>query len=52
MYVDRLTDEELDFVQYLIETLVPDLKESGNEETAKDFERCIDLIQSLRVRVP
>lgn len=30
-----------DFVQYLRETLIPDLRESGNDATAADFEACV-----------
>jgi flagellin-specific chaperone FliS len=34
-----------DFIRFLTETLIPDLKESGHEFTAKDFERAVRYMQ-------
>lgn len=33
-----------DFVEYLITTLIPDLKESGRDATAEDFETAVSMI--------
>lgn len=41
---------DLEFVAYLEETLIPDLKESGHDCTAEDFERCVDIIKRLTER--
>lgn len=32
---------KLNFIEYLQETLIPDLRESGKDATADDFETCI-----------
>lgn len=42
----RLTKARRDFADYLERTLIPDLKESGLEATAEDFEECVGLIRS------
>ena len=42
-----LTQEESNFVEWLQETLIPDLHDSGTHETAKDFEHCVEIIQRL-----
>lgn len=34
-----------DFLLYLEETLIPDLRESGHDATADDFERCVEMIR-------
>jgi len=34
-------DDKADFVEYLVENLIPDLKESGMEATAEDFESAV-----------
>lgn len=41
------TQEDKDFVVWLEQTLIPDLQDSGTEETAKDFERCVEIIRRL-----
>ena len=33
-----------EFVEYLVENLIPDLKESGMEATAQDFESAVFFI--------
>lgn len=38
---------EVDFVHYLQETLIPDLKVSGSDSTAQDFERCLEIMSHL-----
>jgi hypothetical protein len=38
--------EDKEFVDYLEQRLIPDLKESGKEATAEDFERCVSLLRS------
>ena len=35
-----------EFIKYLKNTLIPDLRKSGQEFTAYDFETCIDLIEN------
>ncbi len=39
--------DDSEFVAYLEETLIPDLRESGHECTAEDFERCVAIIRRL-----
>ena len=34
-------DDKDDFVEYLVTNLIPDLKESGMEATAEDFESAV-----------
>ncbi len=34
------------FVEYLRDTLIPDLRESGSDATADDFERCVSFMES------
>jgi len=34
-------DNKADFLFYLVETLIPDLKKSGMEATAQDFESAV-----------
>jgi hypothetical protein len=42
------TDEEIDkHVDFLKETLIPDLHESGYEATADDFTVCVNMIGFL-----
>ena len=36
-----------DFVEYLKERLIPDLRESGSEYTAQDFEDACEFIEQL-----
>lgn len=38
---EPLTDEE--FILFLTDTLIPDLRSSGWDATAEDFERLIDI---------
>jgi len=33
------------FQEYIKNTLIPDLKKSGSDQTAKDFETCLSLIK-------
>lgn len=35
------------FVEYLQTTLIPDLRESGRDATADDFDDCIQIIEDL-----
>jgi hypothetical protein len=42
-----LTKEEKGFLEFLEQTLIPDLYESGTEATAEDFEKCIGIINRL-----
>lgn len=37
-----------DFIQYLEERLIPDLKESGHEYTAKDFETAVRFMKGAK----
>lgn len=39
-----------DFVDYLTDTLIPDLKESGRDATAEDFETAVEIIKQLSGR--
>jgi hypothetical protein len=34
-----------EFIEYLIETLIPDLRASGHYATANDFAACVTLIR-------
>ena len=36
------------FINYLRETLIPDLLDSGRDETAEDVSRCVRMIDKLR----
>lgn len=38
-----------EFIEYLETTLIPDLKESGRDATAEDFEKCVEYMQSRTV---
>jgi hypothetical protein len=40
-----------EFIAYLENTLIPDLKESGHEYTAEDFEKCIAIMRNLMIMV-
>jgi hypothetical protein len=42
-----LTPEEQNFVKWLQETLIPDLRESRMEETANDFAECVRIMQRM-----
>lgn len=45
-----MTDEDYtpqEFVDYLQNTLIPDLRESGNDETAGDFITAVQIIEGL-----
>ena len=46
----RLFDSADEFVEYLRETLIPDLLESGRRSTAKDFEEAIHWITKKQQR--
>ena len=39
-------------VAFLTETLIPDLRDSGSNGTADDFEDCIEAIESLQPDTP
>jgi len=39
-------DSKEDFIAFLEETLIPDLKESGNEFTAEDFESLVEMLKT------
>ena len=44
----ELTPKEIkDHVDFLTNTLIPDLKESGTTATAEDFEKCVKIINQL-----
>lgn len=46
--VDNPRDDEIQgYIHWLEETLIPDLRESGREETAKEFETCIAAMTEL-----
>jgi hypothetical protein len=36
------------FIEYLTERLIPDLRESGKEATADDFAQCVSYMQMMR----
>ena len=40
-----MNEEDAVFVDYLTNTLIPDLHNAGNHETAKDFEQCVKTIK-------
>lgn len=40
-----------DFLSYLSETLIPDLRESGRDATADDFQRCVEMLNTTRTRL-
>ena len=42
-----LTDAESDHVDFLRETLIPDLRDSGSDFTADDFATCLAIIDRL-----
>lgn len=46
-----ISKEEKQYIAWLEETLIPDLKESGTVETAADFEHCIRIIEDLDKRL-
>ena len=37
----------MNHIEYLTEILIPDLRASGSEATADDFQTCIDMIRGL-----
>lgn len=43
----QLTRAQQAHVDYLRETLIPDLRDSGSDFMADDFQRCLDIIASL-----
>jgi hypothetical protein len=43
--------EDEQFIAYLEGTLIPDLRESGNDATADDFEFCLKIIRDLQEEV-
>jgi hypothetical protein len=45
-YADVIKDD-MEFVAWIEETLIPDLKDSGTVETARDFERLVRIIKRL-----
>lgn len=47
-----MPEECEEFVGYLEETLIPDLRRSGSEATAEDFEKCVRIIRELTERLP
>ena len=40
-----------EFIAYLEEQLIPDLRESGRDETADDFATCVDLLAPMRYAI-
>lgn len=50
MILLRLFDSATEFVEYLRDTLIPDLLESGRRSTAKDFEEAIHWITKKQER--
>lgn len=46
-YMAILSKDDQNFIGWLEETLIPDLKEAGNVETAADFERLIGIINRI-----
>jgi hypothetical protein len=42
---DPRIDERDQFIEYLTQTLIPDLRESGRDATADDFETCVRYMQ-------
>lgn len=46
-YMAILSKDDQNFIGWLQETLIPDLKEAGNVETAADFERLIGIINRI-----
>lgn len=42
-----LTKKEVEYLDWLQDTLIPDLKDSGMEYTAEDFERLIVIVDKL-----
>jgi hypothetical protein len=42
--------DDMQYVAWIEETLIPDLKDSGTVETAKDFERLVRIIKRLAGR--
>lgn len=42
----KLTKARREYVNFLDRTLIPDLKDSGYEATAEDFEECSRLIRA------
>lgn len=52
-FVDRILNEgnwsNKEFVKYLTGTLIPDLKESGYIETAKDFETVVHVLKNKKL---
>jgi hypothetical protein len=37
-----------DYINWLETTLIPDLKDSGNDATAEDFETCIEWLREFQ----
>lgn len=46
-----MNEEDQVFVDYLTNTLIPDLRDSGRDATADDFEMCIKIIRFYADRV-
>lgn len=46
-----LSKDDRKFVLWVEETLVPDLKDSGHDYTAEDFERLIDIVRDLAYQI-
>jgi hypothetical protein len=42
-----LTEEELEFLDFISNTLIPDLITSGYDATAEDFERLVSICNRL-----
>lgn len=47
----KMTEEDKQFVAYLKQTLVPDLRSSGYEATADDFDTAVELIDKLSGKI-
>lgn len=41
----RRRPETVEYIDWLETTLIPDLKESGRDATAEDFEKCIEFMK-------
>lgn len=46
--MSRYPEQEIEqHLRYLSETLIPDLKDGGSEQTALDFQICVAMIEQL-----
>ena len=47
--MNKLSYQRYDFIEYLKETLIPDLKESGKNSTANDFELAVLFMENSHI---